>query len=229
MEEWVNVFNSYERELENIDAGLERIRKNGGNVIPDNSLIFRSLELCCPENVRVIIVGQSPYTSSCKYTDIPYYTGIAFSIPEEVKNIPPSLHNLLKELSRTYSISLDGCHGNLEKWSESEGILLLNASLTISTTGDNYIDDHRYLWRMIVVEIIRECCRHGPIVVALLGRVAQSLEQHLPGVSAGCHTLQVPHPAAREGEFKECGLFSSINELLLKTGRGSVDWLVPWK
>ena len=89
-------------------------------VYPPAELVFESLRLTAPENVRVLILGQDPYHGPEQAH------GLSFSVQRGVK-IPPSLRNIFQELQSDI-----GCeppeHGCLESWAE-QGVLMLNTCL----------------------------------------------------------------------------------------------------
>ena len=91
-------------------------RLQAGAVIypPDPYRVFR---LTQPQDVRVVILGQGQAM------------GMAFSVPAELKKLPPSLKNIFKELA----LEGEGEHsavGDLSSWVQ-QGVLLMNATLTV--------------------------------------------------------------------------------------------------
>ena len=97
-------------------------RLQAGAVIypPDPYRVFR---LTQPQDVRVVILGQDPYHGPGQAM------GMAFSVPAELKNLPPSLKNIFKELA----LEGEGEHsavGDLSSWVQ-QGVLLMNATLTV--------------------------------------------------------------------------------------------------
>jgi uracil-DNA glycosylase len=77
-----------------------------------------------PQNIRVIIIGQDPYTG------IDQATGLSFSVPKDC-SIPPSLKKIYKCLRHHKLIGTRPTHGNLVNWAR-QGVLLLNTYLTRS-------------------------------------------------------------------------------------------------
>ncbi len=60
---------------------------------PPRKQIYRALELCSPEELKVVIIGQDPYHGDGQAE------GLAFSVAEGNK-LQPSLRNIFKELIR---------------------------------------------------------------------------------------------------------------------------------
>ena len=91
-------------------------------IFPPKENIFRALNLCDYENVKVVILGQDPYH------ELHQANGLAFSVYPGVR-IPPSLVNIYKELQDDLGTMIPN-HGDLTKWAK-QGVLLLNNVLTV--------------------------------------------------------------------------------------------------
>ncbi len=89
---------------------------------PSANDVFSAFNYCDFEAVKVVILGQDPYHGRGQAN------GLCFSVQDGVKH-PPSLVNILKELSANYG-TLYPATGNLEAWAK-QGVLLLNATLTV--------------------------------------------------------------------------------------------------
>ena len=63
----------------------------GATVFPSDPL--RVLREITPEDTRVVILGQDPYHGQGQAV------GIAFSVPQSLKRLPPSLKNIFKEIA----------------------------------------------------------------------------------------------------------------------------------
>ncbi len=91
-------------------------------IFPPREQIFRALEWCSVEDVKVVILGQDPYH------DVGQANGLCFSVADGVKH-PPSLRNIFKEVSAQMGVETPES-GNLERWAH-QGVLMLNAVLTV--------------------------------------------------------------------------------------------------
>ncbi len=84
--------------------------------------MFKALDECPFDRVRVVIIGQDPYHGPGQAH------GLSFSVPKGIAH-PPSLINIFKELEddigKKYHKS-----GNLAHWT-AQGVLLLNATLSV--------------------------------------------------------------------------------------------------
>ena len=61
-------------------------------VFPPADQIFNALHLTPLSKVKVVILGQDPYHN------VNQAHGLCFSVPEDQKDIPPSLINIYREL-----------------------------------------------------------------------------------------------------------------------------------
>jgi uracil-DNA glycosylase len=91
-------------------------------VYPAKENLFRAFELCAPEEVKVVILGQDPYHEPGQAQ------GLAFSVPDMCQ-MPGSLNHIFQEIAMEFQT--EPLVGNsLERWAR-QGVLLLNATLTV--------------------------------------------------------------------------------------------------
>mmetsp|Transcript_38624 Transcript_38624/g.36982 ORF Transcript_38624/g.36982 Transcript_38624/m.36982 type:complete len:86 (-) Transcript_38624:210-467(-) len=79
--------------------------------------------------------------------------GLSFSVPKAIK-CPPSLNNIYKALDNDPKIDFSmpkPLHGDLSKWA-SQGVLLLNAILTVRKAASNSHQKHG--WEQFTTEVI---------------------------------------------------------------------------
>jgi len=93
--------------------------------------------------VKVCIIGQYPYHSYGQAM------GLCFSVPKDIP-LPPSLKNIYKELKEDLVDFEIPKHGDLTNW-EKQGVLLLNASLTVR---EHCANSHSKLWKKITDNVI---------------------------------------------------------------------------
>lgn len=216
---------------------------------PDREWMFTALDLVSFKDVKVAIVGQDPYP------DHRLATGVAFSVPFGVPEagLPPTLRAILREYQNDLGYPKPS-HGNLEVWSEREGVLLWNAIPTCET-GSSLSHDWPE-WRVLTEEIVRNLNDKG-VVFAFLGRVARSFATAIRDrtedtldpfvvwptdgrpVSKGLVVddqensstiLEFSHPSPRaswvsSNPFVGSRMFSTINDKLVANhGMSPVDW-----
>ena len=193
------------------------IRKEyeSGTVFPPADQIFNALHLTPLSKVKVVILGQDPYHN------VHQAHGLCFSVPEDQREIPPSLINIYRELHDDVGCRMPqtGC---LTKWAE-QGVLLLNTVLTVRAHQPNSHRNHG--WEQFTDAIIRAVeTQDRPIVYMLWGTPAQS---KAPMVTNPRHlVLKAPHPSplsAYRGFFG-CRHFSQCNEFLQAHAVTPIDW-----
>ena len=186
-----------------------------GTVYPPADQIFNALHLTPLGKVKVVILGQDPYHN------VHQAHGLCFSVPEDQREIPPSLINIYRELHDDVGCRMPqtGC---LTKWAE-QGVLLLNTVLTVRAHQPNSHRNHG--WEQFTDAIIRAVeTQDRPIVYMLWGTPAQS---KAPMVTNPRHlVLKAPHPSplsAYRGFFG-CRHFSQCNEFLQAHAVTPIDW-----
>jgi len=185
---------------------------------PDRGNLFAALEAVSPEKVNVVILGQDPYPSQ------DMATGIAFSIPGNAVNYPPTLLNIFKEYSQDLGLPFPSS-GSLKPWA-ARGVLLWNV---IPTCQAGLPASHRdwWEWYFLTQEIVEKCNEQGAVVVCL-GSFARTFVNNYP--SDRLFTFSHPSPlAALKGSrpFLGSRLFSQVNAKLVELGQDPIDWRLP--
>lgn len=184
-------------------------------IYPPKQQIFRALNLCDYDDVKVVILGQDPYH---EYRQA---NGLAFSVTKNVK-IPPSLVNIYQELHDDLGVKIPN-HGDLTSWAK-QGVLLLNNVLTVEAGKAN---SHKGLgWETFTLNIVKALNeREKPLVFILWGRNAIEKRQYIDSRHL---VLTSPHPSplsAYRGFFGSRP-FSQANQFLIKNGIEPVDWSI---
>jgi uracil-DNA glycosylase len=191
---------------------------NEYTVYPDMGDIFNALKATPYEDVKVVILGQDPYHEPGQAH------GMAFSVKPGVKQ-PPSLVNIFKEIEEDVGIKRPPeDNGYLMPWAE-QGVLLLNAVLTVRAHAAN---SHKGKgWEEITDAVIRKLNeRKKPLVFILWGRNARDKAglitsgRHL--VLTGAH----PSPLSAYNGFFGGKYFSRANSFLKENGMEEIDWSI---
>ena len=187
------------------------IAADGRPIAPPAPLAFRALELCQPEEVRCVILGQDPYPTPG------HAHGLAFSVPEGTRPLPPSLKNILRELSDDVG---PRTRPDLTDWARN-GVLLLNTALTVPI-GE--IDAHRRVgWRPLIDQVLARVSRR-PTAFILWGKRAQDAAKAIePAVHLKIETAHPSPLAARKGFFGSRP-FGRVNDWLASRGEAPIDW-----
>lgn len=213
--DWMKVIDR--TELNNVMAkvGQEYRRKP---LCPAQSNVFRALELCPLNDLKVVMLGQDPYPQKG------VATGVLFGNRKEVDedNLSPSL-NAVKEAAINfevphYCITFDQ---TLESWAK-QGILMINSALTVEM---NRIGSHVMLWRPFIAKLLKNLSEYNTaIVYVLFGRQAQTFKPYIN--DRFNHIIEIEHPAyfARSGTKMPHQLFVDISNKVKEIYGVPIKW-----
>ena len=183
-------------------------------VYPPGNLIFNAFNLTPFEKVKVVILGQDPYHGPGQAH------GLSFSVPDGVQ-FPPSLLNIFKELRDDLGIPM-AQSGNLEKWAR-EGVLLLNASLTVR--AGQAASHARHGWETFTDAAIRALSREREHLVFILwGNYAIAKETLIDTARHLVLKSVHPSPLSASRGFFGCHHFSKTNQYLTENNIEPIDW-----
>ena len=193
------------------------IDKSRSKIFPPSDQIFSAFNTTPFEDVKVVIIGQDPYHG------IHQANGLCFSVSDGIKH-PPSLENIFKELSKDLGLPIPKS-GNLEPWAK-QGVLLLNASLTVRQASAN--SHQKYGWQEFTDTVIQQLSdKRTDVVFLLWGGFAKKkgakidVEKH--------HVLTSGHPSplsANKGHWYGNRHFSKTNEILQRIGKNPINWSI---
>jgi uracil-DNA glycosylase len=196
MGSWRKFFKSNADLLEDI---MKYIRVQP-KVYPPVDSIFEMFNEINPRDIRVLIVGQSPYPNrdAC---GIPFMSKFGTNTK--------SLENIAKELKQEYPhLSLPRNYNRIISGWVKQGVFMINAAMTVGP-GDDYMSDHSVIWHEFTQELIRYITSKVSIPVILMGSTAWALDSSVV-VSNGCKIIKVPHPVG----FIGCDVFLKCNTYL---------------
>ena len=183
-------------------------------IYPSGAQIFNAFDHCSFDQTKVVIVGQDPYHG------VGQADGLCFSVNDGVRH-PPSLQNIFKEIKDDIGNEIP-ISGNLERWA-SQGILLLNATLTVREKSPG--SHQKKGWEEFTDAVLRVVSDQKRNVVFILwGAYAQKkgsfidTKKHL--------ILKSPHPSpfsAHNGFFGNKH-FSKTNAYLSQKGKEPIKW-----
>lgn len=186
-------------------------------IYPPGPLIFNAFNATDFDQVKVVIIGQDPYHG-------PHQAhGLSFSVQKGIKP-PPSLLNIYKEIESDLGIKMPRKNGDLTHWA-NQGVLLLNASLTVRADQPN---SHAGIgWQTFTDSVIQELNdRKEHLVFMLWGNFAKEKgarideKKHL--VLRSVH----PSPFAADKGFFGSKHFSKTNQYLIQHGIEPIDWMI---
>lgn len=227
-------------DLQEADRILKKLSQSRQIICPQIKNIFRAFHLCPLSNLKVIILGQDPYsTLSPPITPIdtigtiaptnptnplPTATGISFANSSDTpfNSYSPSLAVL-----RDSVIDFTLQHRNptfdptLEKW-EEQGVLMLNSALSCEAgkTGS-----HTLLWRPFMKSLLTNLSNYtSGIIYVLMGNSAQTLEPYISSKSN--YIIKTKHPSwcARSQARMPSDIWRQINTILKGLYGAGVKW-----
>lgn len=202
--EWLNVLPT--KEMQEVISRVSPIRNK---ICPAYKDIFKAFNKCPYRKLRLVIVGQDPYSQKN------VATGLAFANFNNIseKQLSPSLQ-VIKESIINYEIphNLITFASELEEWAE-QGVLLLNTALTCEI---NKPLSHSLLWRPFISQLIKNICNYNSgIVWLLLGSSAQSFK---PYINKYQYIIEAKHPSfyARNNKKMPYNIWYNINKILIE-------------
>lgn len=193
------------------------------NILPEPSCIFNMFKMIYPTDVKVVIIGQSPYPNRCKITNTPYACGIAFLPDLACSTIPVTLQQILQELYR--DMGMHPVRSPVETllfWIK-QGVMLLNESLTLGVECPEYLKDHSVCWMEIMVDIISNISQQLDPIFLLIGQQAWKFETC---ISSPC--IKVSHPVSRvetSTPWVNSGVFTQMSRLMIDRGQEPIVWM----
>ncbi|MEU1867961.1 ADP-ribosyltransferase domain-containing protein [Streptomyces gardneri] len=228
--------------------------KRSPEVVPVRELTFQALKPHPPQKWKVVAFGQNPYPRPESATGIAMFDNTFGDWKDSQFGRVVSMRCLIKAAAMwKYGVAkktpIADIRALLKKedtvqppeWFQAmltQGVLLLNASLTASADGAVPTDRHTAFWRPVAEQIVEEILRakqNAPeedrgVVFAWWGaharslkRVVQRLEKKYPGVEV--RHLDHANPAAQGDLFCEGDHFARVNDALAAVGAEPVDWL----
>lgn len=214
--EW---FDSLDDEMKVYFKGLCKIidlkyQANPLEIFPPKNQVFSAFNLTAKANVKVVILGQDPYSTKS------FANGLCFSVNPSA-SIPMSLKNIFLELKNDVGKEIP-LNGDLSAWAK-QGVLLLNTVLTVE---EGKPDSHSRLgWEKFTDAIIKVLAsQNSPIVFMLWGAKAQ---QKIPLIDQSIHMiLTAPHPSPLSvyRGFLGSKHFSKANDFLILNKQKPISW-----
>lgn len=223
---------------------------------PEGAHLFRAFDEMEPRDVRCVLLGQDPYPDLRFATGRAFEAG-AFSCWNGLDSMPS--HSMRSLIQCVYAARLDdpSYAADTAQWPRTlaaiskpangfanprrlaqdwvdQGVLLLNASLTISRFSvsghPHQVQGHIPLWRPFVARIIRHLAGSGqPVIFGLFGEAAwaAAAEGGLNVSSNGGSHLPVVatlHPAAGDDFLSRPNPFVECNRQLGALGEPPIHW-----
>ena len=225
------------------------------NIVPVRELTFQALKPNPPERWKVVVFGQNPYPRVESATGIAMFDnafkdwsdgrfGSVTSIRCIVKAACMWKHGVEKATTVAALRTLLAKHDVVAppEWFQAmltQGVLLLNASLTASSDGVLTTAQHTAFWKPLIEKTVEQILRakhESPdeslkgVVFGWWGAHAKALRKMVEKLQPRFPSVRVSHvdhcnPAAQGDLFCEGNPFGKINEALVQVGAEKIDWL----
>jgi uracil-DNA glycosylase len=219
---WLQILNTeFEKPyMKKLEEFLIKEKQKNNEIFPPSNEIFNAFCYTPFSKVKVVIIGQDPYHGQGQAH------GLSFSVQKGVKT-PPSLKNIYKEIKEDLKVLEDiPTNGCLDGWAK-QGVLLLNATLTV--TAQNPRSHYGKGWETFTDVVVEKLSKKkDPVVFILWGRSAQEKVLKLLNEDTDHHlVLTAAHPSFYSAAgFFGCKHFSKTNEFLKKNGKTPIDWQI---
>ena len=217
--------------LDDVDTFLEKYV-----IVPTKSDIFNMFRMIRPSEVKVVMVAQSPYPSRCPATRTQYACGPAFVPASGCATTPATLKSIVAEVCRDMSTSSlkSTPRDMLLDWI-SQGVMLLNSSLTLGVGCPKYLEDHSVLWEEPMRAILSTIADIANPVFVLIGKDAWKYENSLSTSSEAiqARVIKVYHPVASNyrkdaipgPEWAGSSVFSKVSRMMIENGDVPIKWM----
>ena len=222
--------------------------------MPKGAHLLKAFDGARPNHVRCVILAQDPYPDPGFATGRAFEAGNISSWRELDKMFSRSLRAYLQMLlaarsgDMTFARSFDDWPRALEAIEqgspaidtpdrladhlESQGVLLLNASLTLTRfaakPGPHQTIGHLPLWRPLIEAVLGSLtARETPLVVIGFGNAAADVLDTMgipEGHSGNIASIRRPHPADANAVLSRPNPFICCNAELEEMGASPVDW-----
>lgn len=223
-------------------------------VVPVRELTFQALKPNPPHKWKVVVFGQNPYPRPESATGIAMFDNTFNDWQDSQFGRVVSVRCIIKAAAMwKYGIAKKTPIADIRallkeretvqppEWFQAmltQGVLLLNASLTSSGDGAMGTDRHTTFWRPVAERVVEEIFRAKQdaeeadrgVVFAWWGAHARNLKKIVLRLQQKYPDVEVRHidhanPAAQGDIFCEGDHFAMVNAALASLGADEIDWL----
>ena len=197
---------------------LRELVDEGISVHPIDARLVKCFKATTFDNIKVVIIGMDPYPKSedC--------VGLSFDNYQYKSFKSPSLRAIVNKIMiETGDFAGKDNKESVLEHLPSQGVLLLNAALTLETGKSG---SHGGLWAPFTDKLVEHLMVKDNIVWILWGNDAKAFA---PKITNPTHlTIKGTHPSplARNAEvkFESQAYFTSTNEYLTNKGISPINW-----
>ena len=223
-ESWHNIMRPFieSEECDKIYEFLKKEAKRGKKIAPNSSDVFRCFKETNLDDLKVVIMGMSPYHTMSFSTEC-IADGLLMGCSKTGK-LQPSLDQFYSGIERELFEGNDLYHVKNPdvKYLAKQGVLMLNAALT---TEINKAGSHISIWEPFIKYIFENIFDVHRVPILFLGKDAGKFKKYLP---IFVWSFELQHPAAasyKQTEWETEGVFTKINQIIKETHNFEIDWL----
>lgn len=209
------------KECDDIYAFLKAESRRGKKLAPQSMHTWRAFKETSLDDLKVVLVGMSPYHTFKDYT--PVADGLLMGCSVTGK-LQPTLEQFYGGIERELynGLNLSYIPNPDVSYLAQQGVLMLNASLTVEL---NKAGSHIDVWEPFIKYLFEEILNVTGVPVLFLGKDAARCKKYT-GIFS--HNFIVTHPASaayKGAEWDTEGVFSKIDRLLDENNGFGVQWL----
>ncbi len=205
---WYPLFEPYVDKLNYFDQLINFINHEytTRTIFPAQVNIYKPFVVTDYSNVKVIIVGQDPYSDGKA-------TGIPFANCTSSYKFSPSLLKIEETIKYEFPDKMKYLQYDLESWCK-QGVLLINSGMTVRSGMPG---SHIPYWKLFIKILLQELnARKTGLIFCFWGNVAKDFKPLIETGKNKHYVLECEHPAAavRENRSWNCDHFTKINKIL---------------
>lgn len=208
-------------ECDEIYAFLKKESKRGKSIAPLSSNVYRCFLETPYDELKVVLMGTSPYHTFKGGMPIADGLFMGCSITEQLQ---PSLEQFYGGIERD---AYDGLSLSMIKdpdvsYLAHQGVLLLNAALT---TEINKAGSHLTLWEPFIKYLFEHVFDITGVPVVFLGKEVAKYQKY---VTPFTWSFAISHPSSasyKNSEWDSEGTFTAINKILNDNNNFEINWL----
>lgn len=222
-ESWHNKIQPFieSKECDDIYKFLKFESRRGKQIVPLSYNVFRCFLETPLNEMKVILMGMSPYHTMRRGTMIADGLLMGCSNSDVLQ---PSLQQFYDGIERELynELCIHAIKGPDVSYLAKQGVLMFNASLT---TELNKAGSHLQLWEPFIKYIFENVFAYSGVPIVFLGKEAAKYEKYCAPFS---WVFSVSHPASASytnTEWDSQGVFGKINKILKDNNNFKIEWL----
>lgn len=207
--------------MEPIYKFLKKEARRGKRICPLSENTFRAFQETPFNELKVVIMGLSPYHTF--YNGKPIADGICMSC-SITKKLQPSLLKFYEEIERTLynGLNLHIVQNPDLKYLSNQGILLTNVGYTCEKDKPG---SHNFVWSEFTKFLIENVLSGTGVPMVFLGKEASKYSNYVPIFT---HHFEISHPASAaysSTDWDSEGVFKQLNKILKDGNNESIKWV----